>query len=56
MLGLILVILLIVILLGALPTWPYSRDWGPAPFGGLLTLILVIFIILYITGNLHVRL
>jgi len=41
----ILLIILILLLLGALPTWPYSRSWGYYPSGGL-GLILVIVIIL----------
>jgi hypothetical protein len=45
MLGLILVILLILLLLGGLPTWGYSRNWGYGP-SGLLGLVLVIVLIL----------
>jgi uncharacterized protein DUF3309 len=48
---LILVILLIVLLLGALPAWPYSRGWGYYPSGGL-GLILLILIILLLAGRL----
>jgi len=44
-LGLILLIVLILLLLGALPAWPHSRSWGYAPSGGL-GLILVIVLIL----------
>ena len=43
--GLILLIILIILLLGAVPRWPYSRNWGYGPSGGL-SLILVIVIIL----------
>jgi hypothetical protein len=43
--GLILVIILILLLLGAIPSWPYSRNWGYGPSGGI-GLILVIVIIL----------
>jgi hypothetical protein len=43
---LILVILLIVILLGALPTWPYSRGWGYYPSGGLGLVVLILLILL----------
>ncbi len=43
--GLILLIILILLLLGAVPAWPYSRNWGYRPSGGL-GLILVIVIIL----------
>ena len=45
MLGTILLIVLILLLLGAAPAWPYSRDWGYAPSGGV-GLILAIVLIL----------
>ncbi len=45
----ILVVLLIVLLLLAvLPTWPYSRRWGYYPFGGLLTLAIILLILFYL--------
>jgi hypothetical protein len=45
--NLILLILLIVLLLGALPAWPYSRDWGYYPSGGLgLVLVIVLILVL----------
>ncbi len=47
--GLILLIILIVLLLGGLPTWGYSRNWGYAPSGGL-GLVLVIVVILLLLG------
>jgi hypothetical protein len=47
----ILIIVLILILVGVLPTWPYSRDWGYYP-GGALGLILVIVLILLLMGRL----
>ena len=43
--GLILLIILVLLLLGAVPSWPYSRNWGYGPSGGI-GLILVIVIIL----------
>jgi hypothetical protein len=46
------VILLILILLAVIPTWPYSRDWGYYPSGGIGT-ILVILIILILLGVIH---
>jgi hypothetical protein len=47
MLGTILLVILILMLLGALPTWPHSRNWGYYPSGGLgLVLTLVIILIL----------
>lgn len=50
MLGTILIIVLILILLGALPAWPYSRGWGYYPSGGL-GLVLVIIIVLVLLGH-----
>jgi Protein of unknown function (DUF3309) len=47
----ILIIILVLILIGALPTWPYSSGWGHYPSGGL-GLILLIIIILALTGRL----
>jgi hypothetical protein len=45
----ILLVLLILILLGALPVWPYSRQWGYYPGGGL-GLILLVLIVLLLAG------
>jgi hypothetical protein len=50
-LGTILIIVLILLLLGALPTWPYSGGWGYYPSGGL-GLILVIIVVLVLIGRL----
>ena len=50
MLGTILLIILILILIGALPTWPYSSGWGYYPSGGL-GLVLLILLILALTGR-----
>ena len=47
----ILFIVLIVLLLGALPTWPYSANWGYYP-SGLLGLVLLIVVIMLLTGRL----
>jgi hypothetical protein len=47
----ILLVVLILLLLGALPTWPYSRGWGYYPSGGL-GLVVVIVIILLLAGRL----
>jgi hypothetical protein len=47
---LILLIIIILLLIGALPTWPYSTGWGYYPSGGL-GLILVILIILVLVGR-----
>jgi len=51
MLGTILLVVLILMLLGALPTWPHSREWGYYPSGGL-GLIVLILIILLLMGRL----
>jgi hypothetical protein len=48
--GTILIILLILLLVGALPTWPYSSGWGYYPSGGL-GLLLLIIIILVLVGR-----
>jgi hypothetical protein len=48
--GTILIILLVLLLLGALPTWPYSGSWGYYPSGGL-GLVLLIVVILALTGR-----
>ena len=50
-LGTILLIILIVILIGALPTWPHSSGWGYYPSGGI-GLVLVIVLILLLLGRL----
>lgn len=50
-LGLILLIVLILLLAGAIPTWPHSRSWGYGPSGGL-GLVLVIVVVLLLTGTL----
>jgi len=49
--GTIALIVVILLLLGALPTWPHSRSWGYGPSGGL-GLIVVILIILLLMGRL----
>jgi hypothetical protein len=50
MLGTILLVILILILIGALPTWPYSGRWGYYPSGGV-GLILIIVVVLLLTGR-----
>jgi hypothetical protein len=50
MLRTVLLVLLILMLVGAIPTWPHSRDWGYGPSGGL-GLVLIIFLILILTGR-----
>ena len=51
MLGTILIVVLILILVGALPTWPHSKSWGYAP-SGVLGTILIIVLILFLLGRL----
>jgi hypothetical protein len=48
----ILLLILVILVLAILPSWPYSRGWGYYPSGGL-GLILVIVLILYLLGYLH---
>jgi hypothetical protein len=50
-LGTILIIILILILVGSVPTWPYSRGWGYGP-SGILGVILVVVLILVLMGRL----
>lgn len=50
MLGTILLIVLILMLIGAIPAWPHSRNWGYYPSGGL-GLILLILLILLLSGR-----
>jgi hypothetical protein len=48
--GTILVILLVLMLIGAFPTWPHSRNWGYGPTGGL-GLVLTILVVLLLLGK-----
>ena len=47
----ILIVVLVLMLLGAIPTWPHSRSWGYAPSGSL-TLVIVILLVLTLMGRL----
>jgi hypothetical protein len=49
-LGTIILIILILLLLGAIPSWPHSREWGYGP-SGVLGFVLIIVIILLLTGR-----
>jgi hypothetical protein len=49
--GTILLILLVLMLVGALPTWPYSNGWGYYPSGGL-GLVLIVLLVLVVSGRL----
>ncbi len=50
-LGTILLIVLVLVLLGAIPTWPHSKGWGYAP-SGVIGLLVVILIVMLMTGRL----
>jgi len=49
-LGTVLLIVLVLVLLGVIPSWPHSRGWGYAP-GGVVGLLLVVVLIMLVTGN-----
>ncbi len=51
MLTTILLVVLVIALIGALPSWPYSASWGAGP-SGILGFILVVFLILFLLGRL----
>jgi len=44
--GLVLLVILILLLIGAVPAWPYSRRWGYWPSGGIGTILLIVLILL----------
>jgi hypothetical protein len=48
--GIILIVILVLLLVGALPTWGHSKNWGPYPSGGI-GLVLVIVLILLLMGR-----
>lgn len=50
-LGTVLLVILILLLLGALPTWPHSRGWGYAPSGVIGTILIIVFV-LFLLGRL----
>ena len=50
MLGTILIVVLVILLIGAIPTWPYSSGWGYYPSGGL-GLILIVILVLVVLGR-----
>jgi hypothetical protein len=51
MLGTILLVVLVLMLIGAIPTWPHSRNWGYAP-SGALGVVAIVLIVLLLTGRL----
>jgi hypothetical protein len=50
MLSTVLIVLLILMLVGAMPTWGYSRSWGYGP-GGLVGVLLIVVLVLALTGH-----
>jgi hypothetical protein len=50
MLGTILIVILILLLIGALPAWPYAAGWGPYP-AGVIGVVLIVLILLLVTGR-----
>lgn len=48
---LILLVIVILLLLGSLPTWPYSHDWGYYPSGGLGLILLIIILVIIFGGR-----
>jgi hypothetical protein len=50
MLGTILIVILILMLLGAMPTWGHSRNWGYGPSGGV-GLLVIVLVVLLLTGR-----
>ena len=54
-LTILLLIVLVILIVASAPTWPHSRQWGYAP-GSVLTVILLILLLLYFTGNLNLSL
>ncbi|MEQ5841298.1 MULTISPECIES: DUF3309 family protein [Paraburkholderia] len=50
MLGTILIVVLILVLIGAFPTWPHSRSWGYAP-SGTLGVVLIVLVVLLLLGR-----
>ncbi|MGO4154852.1 DUF3309 family protein [Cupriavidus sp. YAF13] len=51
MLGIVLLVVLVLVLLGAMPTWPHSRSWGYMP-SGVLGLLLIVVLVLVLMGRL----
>jgi hypothetical protein len=49
--GLILLIIVILLLFGSAPAWPYSRNWGYGPSGGLGTILVIVLIIVLLRGG-----
>jgi hypothetical protein len=54
MLGMLLLVILLFLVVGALPSWPYSRDWGYYPSGGLGLLLIILLIFILLGGQLRI--
>ena len=52
MLGTILIVVLILLLIGAIPSWPHSRSWGYGP-SGVLGVVVIILLVLVLMGKIH---
>lgn len=50
--NIVILLVIVLVVVAVLPTWPYSREWGPYP-SGLLSLVLVIFLIYFLMNNMH---
>jgi len=48
MLGTLLLIILILMLIGAIPTWPHSKNWGYGPSGGLGLIVIILIVLLFL--------
>ena len=53
MLGMILLVVLLLLVVGALPSWPYSRGWGYYPSGGLGLLLIILLIFILLGGSMR---
>jgi hypothetical protein len=54
MLGTLLLVVLLLLVIGALPSWPYSRGWGYYPSGGLGLLLIILLIFILLGGSLRI--
>jgi len=54
MLGTILLVILLLLVIGALPSWPYSRSWGYYPSGGIGLLLIILLIFILLGGSLRI--
>ncbi len=54
MLGMLLLVVLLLLVVGALPSWPYSRSWGYYPSGGLGLLLIILLIFILLGGSLRI--